>query len=129
MLKMKFSHTFDLLREEEGTQDGTLRNPTSERTRFRHISSSSYPLSAVIKAPDHLSDLQEYSDSATLSKGILKCNIVIYDHIFSASTGRPDGQRATLRAQAPQAELQCARPCRTGDPGGMHKLLHTFYFV
>ena len=36
-------------REEEGTQDGTLRNPSSERTRFRHRSSPSYPVSAVIE--------------------------------------------------------------------------------
>jgi len=35
-------------REEEGTQDGALRNPSSERTRIRHRSSTSYPVSAVV---------------------------------------------------------------------------------
>jgi len=36
-------------REEEGTQDGTLRDPRSERARFRHRSSPSYPVSAVVE--------------------------------------------------------------------------------
>ena len=36
-------------REEEGTQDGTLRDPSSERTRFRNRSSPSYPVSVVVE--------------------------------------------------------------------------------
>ncbi|CAB1428503.1 unnamed protein product [Pleuronectes platessa] len=36
-------------REEDGTKDGTLRDPSSERTRFRHRSSPSYPVSSVIE--------------------------------------------------------------------------------
>ena len=36
-------------REEEGTQNGTLRDPSSERTRFRHRSSPSHPVSTVVE--------------------------------------------------------------------------------
>jgi len=36
-------------REEEGAQDGALRDPNSERARFRHRSSPSSPLSAVVE--------------------------------------------------------------------------------
>ena len=36
-------------REEEGTHDGTLRDPSSERTRFGRKSSPSYPLSSVFE--------------------------------------------------------------------------------
>jgi len=39
-------------REEEGPQEGALRDPSSERARFRHRSTPSYPLSAVVK-PSH----------------------------------------------------------------------------
>jgi len=36
-------------REEEGTQDGALRDPSSERTRIRHRSAPSYPVRAVVE--------------------------------------------------------------------------------
>jgi len=36
-------------REEEGTQDGDLKDPNSERTRISHRSSPAYPISAVVE--------------------------------------------------------------------------------
>jgi len=36
-------------REEEGTQDGALRDPSSERARLRHRFFPSYPVMEVVE--------------------------------------------------------------------------------